>query len=114
MMIEAQGGRARSSPAMILLFFLIFSLGFPVRSGADDLFSGYAPEVRAQALRVVEAAGPGKEEELAIEVRGLRKKMYSHGILSVNAIPELVFRRADREGWKNGLGPALRVRAAGS
>lgn len=109
MMIEVQSGRVRSSPAMILLFFLIFSLGFPVRSGADDLFSGYAPEVRAQALRVVEAAGPGKEKELAIEVRGLRKKMYSHGILSVNAIPELVFRRADREGWKKDLGPAFRL-----
>src|SRR4030043_2201789 len=109
MMIEVPSGRVRSSPAMILFFFLVFLLGFPVRSGADDLFPGYAPEVRAQALRVVEAAGPGKEEDLAIEVRGLRKKMYSHGILSVNAIPELVFRRADREGWKNGLGPAFRL-----
>jgi len=109
MMIEVPSGRVRSSPAMILFFFLVFLLGFPVRSGADDLFAGYAPEVRAQALRVVEAAGPGREEELAIEVRGLRKKMYSHGILSVNAIPELVFRRADREGWKKGLGSAFRL-----
>src|SRR4030065_1876708 len=109
MMVEVPRGRVRSSPAMILFFFLVFLLGFPVRGGADELFSGYAPEVRAQALRVVEAAGPGKEKELAIEVRGLRKKMYSHGILSVNAIPELVFRRADREGWKKDLGPAFRL-----
>ena len=109
MMIEAPSGRVRSSPAMILFVLLVFSLGFPVHSGAADLFSGYAPEVRAQALRVVETAGPGREKELAIEVRGLRKKMYSHGILSVNAIPELVFRRADREGWKKELGPSLRV-----
>jgi hypothetical protein len=109
MMIEVPSGRVRSSPAMILFFFLVFLLGVPAPGGADNLFAGYAPEVRAQALRVVEAAGPGKEEELAIEVRGLRKKMYSHGILSVNAIPELVFRRADREGWKSGLGPAFRL-----
>ncbi|MGZ8462696.1 MAG: tetratricopeptide repeat protein [Candidatus Deferrimicrobiaceae bacterium] len=108
-MIEVPSGRVRSSPAMILFFFLVFLLGLPVRSGADNLFAGYAPEVRTQALRVVDAAGPGKEEELAIEVRGLRKKMYSHGILSVNAIPELVFRRADREGWKKGLGSAFRL-----
>src|SRR4030042_1458155 len=66
MMIEVPSGRVRSSPAMILFFFLVF-------------------------------------------LRGFRKKMYSHGILSVNAIPELVFRRADREGWKNGLGPAFRL-----
>src|SRR3990172_5971889 len=109
MMIEAPSGRVRSSPAMILFVLLVFSLGFPVHSVAADLFSWYAPEVRAQALRVVETAGPGREKELAIEVRGLRKKMYSHGILSVNAIPELVFRRADREGWKKELGPSLRV-----
>src|SRR3972149_1790259 len=96
MSIEVQSGSVRSSPAMILLFFLIFSLGFPVRSGADDLFSGYAPEVRAQALRVVEAAGPGKEKELTIVDRGLRKKMNPQGSLSVTTIPELVFRRADR------------------
>src|SRR4030042_725524 len=51
MMIEVPSGRVRSSPAMILFFFLVFLLGFPVRSGADDLFPGYAPEVRAQALR---------------------------------------------------------------
>ena len=109
MMIEVPSGRVRSSPAMILFFFLVFLLGFPVRSGADDLFPGYAPEVRAQAHRVVDAAGPGREKELAIEVRALRKKMYSHGILSLNAIPELVFRRADREGWKKGLGSAFRL-----
>jgi hypothetical protein len=109
MMIEVQSDRIQSSPAMILFIFLVFLTVFPVCSGADDLFSGYAPEVRAQALRVVEAAGPGKGKELAIEVRGLRKKMYSHGILSINAIPELVFRRADREGWKKDLGPAFRL-----
>jgi hypothetical protein len=109
MMIEVQSGRVRSSPAMIFFIFLVLLMGFPVRSRADDLLSGYAPEVRAQALRVVEAAGPGKEKELAIEVRGLRKRMYSHGILSVNAIPELVFRRADREGWKKDLGPSFRI-----
>ena len=109
MMIEVQCGRVRSPLAMILFIFLVFLMGFPVRSEADDLFSGYAPEVRAQALRVMKAAGPGKEEGLAIEVRELRKKMYSHGILSVNAIAELVFRRAEQEGWKNGLEPAFRL-----
>src|SRR4030042_1763054 len=48
MMIEVPSGRVRSSPAMILFFFLVFLLGFPVRSGADDLFPGYAPEGRAR------------------------------------------------------------------
>jgi hypothetical protein len=114
MMFEVQSGRVRSSPAMILLFFLVFLLGFPLSGGADDLFPGYAPEVQAQALRVVEAAGPGKEKELAIEVRELRRRMYSHGILSINAIPDIVFRRAGREGWKKDLGPAFRLIAESS
>jgi hypothetical protein len=114
MMFEVQSGRVRSSPAMILLFFLVFLLGFPLSGGADDLFPGYAPEVQAQALRVVEAAGQGKEKELAIEVRELRRRMYSHGILSINAIPDIVFRRAGREGWKKDLGPAFRLIAESS
>ncbi|MGB3399050.1 MAG: hypothetical protein WBA34_02620, partial [Candidatus Deferrimicrobiaceae bacterium] len=70
---------------------------------AEDLFPGYAPEVRSQATRVVEAAGRGKEKELANEVRRLRKRMYAHGILSLNAIPDLVFRRARQEGWEDGI-----------
>jgi tetratricopeptide (TPR) repeat protein len=57
---------------------------------------------------VVEAAGPEKEKKLAGEVRRLRKRMYSHGVLSINAIPNLVFRRAVQEGWKNDIASSFR------
>jgi len=76
---------------------------------AEDLFHGYAPEVRSQATRVVEAAGRGEEKELANEVRRLRKRMYAHGILSINAIPDLVFRRAEQEEWEDGVVASFRV-----
>jgi tetratricopeptide (TPR) repeat protein len=49
---------------------------------------------------VVESAGPGKGETLEPEVRALRRVMFDHSILSVNAIPDRIFDRAAREGWK--------------
>ncbi|MGA7105478.1 MAG: hypothetical protein WBX49_09065, partial [Candidatus Deferrimicrobiaceae bacterium] len=93
----------------VLLFLFLLSLTIPGRCVAEDLFPGYAPEVRSQATRVVEAAGRGKEKELANEVRRLRKRMYAHGILSLNAIPDLVFRRARQEGWEDGIVANFRV-----
>ena len=67
---------------------------------AADPFPGYPEAVRVQALRVVEAAGPGKEEALEREVRALRRAMFDHTILSMNAVPDRIFDRAVREGWK--------------
>jgi len=110
MMIEVPSYRGGSSPTPVLFFLLILLLmGFPVRCGAGEIFPGYPSAVREQALRVVEVAGPGYEEELGKEVRGLRRRMYSHGILSINAIPDLVFRRANQEGWENHLISSFRV-----
>jgi hypothetical protein len=103
------GLRAVCFPAMILFSFILLSSAFPGRCGAEELFPGYAPGVRVQAQRVVEAAGPEKEKKLAGEVRRLRKRMYSHGVLSINDIPNLIFRRAVQEGWKSDIASSYRV-----
>ena len=62
--------------------------------------AGYPGAVREQALRVVEAASPDPTEAFALEVRTLRTRMFDYGILSLNALPDLVFDRAAKEGWK--------------
>lgn len=54
-------------------------------------------------------AGPGQETALAAEVRLLRIRMHGLGILSINAIPDLVFERALQEGWTNEATPSLRA-----
>ncbi|GAB4230043.1 MAG: hypothetical protein OHK0028_04350 [Deltaproteobacteria bacterium] len=90
-----------------LLFVLLFLL--TCRSAAADPFTGYTPDVRSQALRVVEAAGPGGGEALDREVRALRKAMFDHGILSINAVPDRIFDRAGKEGWKRHAYESLRA-----
>ena len=62
-----------------------------------------------QAVRVVEAAGPGKGEALEREVRALRREMFDHAILSMNAVPDRIFDRAAREGWKGRSYESLRA-----
>ena len=109
MRIEVPSDRCRLWCAIIPILLVLLGLVFPGHCEAGDLFPGYSPEVSAQAQRVVEAAGPGKEKELAGEVRRLRKRMYAHGVLSINAIPDLVFRRADEGGWKESLSPSFRI-----
>jgi len=109
MRIDVPSDRVGPTPAIIPIVLFLLVLAFPGHCRAGDPFPGYAPEVSAQAQRVVEAAGPGKEKELAGEVRRLRKRMYAHGILSINAIPDLVFRRADEGGWKDSLGTSFRI-----
>lgn len=81
----------------------------PSRVAATDLFPGYPGAVREQAVRVVEAAGPGKGETLEREVRALRRAMFDHAILSMNAVPDRIFDRAAREGWKRGSYESLRA-----
>lgn len=73
------------------------------------MFPGYPAAVRAQAERVVAMAGPGQETALAPEVRLLRIRMHGLGILSMNAIPDLLFERALREGWTKEATPLLRA-----
>jgi len=58
---------------------------------------------------VVEAAGPGREEALEREVRALRRVMFEHAILSMNALPDRIFDRAVREGWKRRSYVSLRA-----
>jgi len=100
--------RRRLGPAAALVIFLLVPLVFPRAADAVGLFPGYPEVVRSQAERVVAVAGPGKETALAREVRLLRIRMHGLGILSMNAIPDLVFERGAREGWKKDVGPLLR------
>ena len=58
---------------------------------------------------MVEAAGPGREEALEREVRALRRAMFDHAILSMNAVPDRIFDRAVREGWKRRSYESLRA-----
>ena len=58
---------------------------------------------------MVEAAGPGKGEALEREVRVLRRVMFDHAILSMNAVPDRIFDRAIREGWKRRSYESLRA-----
>jgi len=91
---------SRRSWARFALFLLVLIPLDPSRLAAADLFPGYPESVRKQAIRVVEAAGPGKGEALEREVRALRRAMFADSILSMNAVPDRIFDRATREGWK--------------
>ena len=51
---------------------------------------------------MVDAAGPGTGEALEGEVRALRRALFENAILSMNAVPDRIFDRAVREGWKRG------------
>src|SRR3990170_2037708 len=93
--------RSRRSWARCVLFLLLLSPFVPSPLSATDLFPGYPESVRKQAVRVVEAAGPGKGEALEQEVRALRRAMFEHAILSMNTVPDRIFDRAAREGWKH-------------
>ena len=73
------------------------------------MFPGYPAAVREKAVRVVEAAGPGNGEALELEVRALRRAMFDHAILSMNAVPDRIFDRAAREGWKRDSYESMRA-----
>ena len=101
--------RSRRSWARFALFLLLLSLIAPSRLAAANLFPGYPATVRAQAVRVVEAAGPGKGEAMEREVRELRRAMFEYSILSMNAVPDRIFDRAIREGWNRRSYASLRA-----
>ena len=101
--------RSRRSWARCALFLLFLFPLLPSRFAAADPFSGYPKDVRAKAIRVVEAAGHGNGEALEREVRGLRRAMFDHGILSINVVPDQIFDRAAREGWKRRSYDSLRA-----
>jgi hypothetical protein len=100
--------RSRRACAHAALLLLALLLSIPSRAVAADPFPGYPADVREQARRVVEAARPGAEELLEPEVQALRKAMFDHAILSINVIPDTVFERARRQGWKSQAGRVLR------
>jgi hypothetical protein len=101
--------RSRRSWARFALFLLILIPLDPSRLAAGGLFPGYPEPVRRQAIRVVQAAGPGKGEALELEVRALRRAMFDNAILSMNAVPDRIFDRAVREGWKRGSYESMRA-----
>jgi hypothetical protein len=100
--------RRRLGFAMVLASLLLVQQAFTRAADAGGLFPGYPEAVRIQAERVVAVAGPGKEAALAKEVRLLRIRMHGTGILSINSIPDHLFERAVREGWKREAASVLR------
>ncbi|MBE0602480.1 MAG: hypothetical protein IH611_02485, partial [Deltaproteobacteria bacterium] len=80
----------------------------PFRGMAAEPFPGYPAEVKERALRLIDAAEPGKEEVLEPEVQALRKAMLDYSIVSVNDVPDRIFERARKEGWEGKAGGVLR------
>ncbi len=100
------------APTVVLALAILLQPASPARAATADPFAGYTPAVQDQAARVVAAAGPRNIPEFEKEVRALRKLMYSQGILSINAIPDLVFERAQREGWRDRAPASIRTLTA--
>lgn len=104
--IRRAGAAVRSAALSVALLGL-----FVGGAQAGDPLAAYGEEVAGRARRVVEAAVPGNDRALAAEVQILRKTMLARGILSINALPDMVFERAAREGWKKDAGGVLRILA---
>ncbi len=101
--------RRRIGTAAALAILLLVPPAIPRAAHARGLFPGYPNAVQAQAEQVLGIAVPGKETALATEVRLLRVRMHGLGILSMNALPDILFERAVREGWKKEAAPVLRT-----
>lgn len=108
-MTRRVSNRSRRSWARFAFFLLFLFPLVPSRVAAADLFPGYPEAVREQAVRVVEAAGPGKGEALEQEIRALQRTMFEHSVLSMNAVPDRIYDRAAREGWKRRSYESLRA-----
>jgi len=103
--VPNRAGCLLTTVSLPLVFLLLLT---PWDSSAGEPFQGYPEGIRAHANRVVEAAGTGKAETLAVEVRSLRQLMFRHSVISLNALPDLVFERAAKEGWKQNASAAVR------
>ncbi len=101
--------RGKAASGAVLALAILLQSVSPARAAIGDRFAGYTPPVRDQAVRVVAAAGPGSDAALEKEVRTLRKMMSAQGILSLNAVPDLIFERAVREGWRSRVSASLRT-----
>ncbi len=101
--------RDKAAPAVVLAVAALLLGVLAAPAAAGNRFDGYTPAVRDQADRVVAAAAPGTVSGLETQVRALRKLMYAQGILSVNAVPDLIFERAVREGWRDRVTASLRT-----
>ncbi|HEY6074535.1 MAG TPA: hypothetical protein VIV15_14390, partial [Anaerolineales bacterium] len=95
--------------AATLLFCSAASPALSQDAGAKSRFLGYPPAIRSQAERVAAVAKPGKGADLSREVRLLRIRMHESGILSINPMPDVIFERAVREGWRRNAAPVIRV-----
>lgn len=103
-------GRGKTASAVaVLALAMLLHFASPAGAATPDRFDGYTPAVRDQAARVVAAANPGNDAVLEKEVRTLRKLMYAQGILSLNAVPDLIFERAHREGWRTRVSAPIRT-----
>jgi hypothetical protein len=87
---------------------LLLLICVPVPSTAAESFDGYPKKVREHALRLIDAAEPGKEEMLEPEVRALRKAMLDYSIVSLNDVPDRIYERALKDGWGDKAGGVLR------
>lgn len=101
--------RRRASAVRSVAFLLVLLALMAVPAFARDPFSGYAEEVRVRATRVVAEASPGREKALVGEVRSLHRAMLAHGILSINALPDLVFEKALAGKWRREAASVLRI-----
>ncbi|HEY3490863.1 MAG TPA: tetratricopeptide repeat protein [Candidatus Deferrimicrobiaceae bacterium] len=72
-------------------------------------FKGYPPDIRQNAEKVVAAAKPGQEAQLKSEVRILGKRMHARAILSINTIPDTVFKKSLNEGWNSQSADTMRI-----
>jgi tetratricopeptide (TPR) repeat protein len=105
--------RAGGVAAALFLFLLacVPFRGYAAGTGPAaeaEPFPGYPADVRERALRLIDAAEPGKEELLEPEVRALRKAMLEYSIVSMNDIPDRIFGKARKEGWEGKAGRLLR------
>lgn len=99
----------RGVPQFIFAVVVAFLAVVSVPADARDVFFGLAPEVSAQAEKVVASSDARAGEGLDREVENLRKKMSVRGVLSINEIPDLIITRAGREGWPGEVERSLRA-----
>ncbi|MEW6720537.1 MAG: tetratricopeptide repeat protein [Thermodesulfobacteriota bacterium] len=94
---------------MARFVIMLFLACLPMTGWASEPFAGYPAKVREDALLLIDAAEPGKEELLERKVQALRKSMLEHAIVSINEVPDRLFDRARRAGWEDRAEKVLRT-----